>query len=1514
MSTPPGNPASPANEPPPPPAPLISPTGNTSVDALASAVNAGAQPFQQLGNPKANTLDRVTNVVIGAVGSLGALDQLLNTGMAMIPGANLVPGMPAAFIGVPHLGVPHAHAHPPSDGVPMPSCGVTIGSGCLSVLYGGMPAARVLDIGLAPTCGGLAPIFEICTGSSNTFIGGARAARMALDLTRHCNPLGVSGAGHAAQEAEKASALKRAMHIAGMAAPVASGGLTAADQAVDGAGAAAVEMTAAQTAADAIAMAMSNLMGKDPGVEPGMGTLIDGDASVLIGGFPMPDALAMLMLGWGLRKKAHAPEDAGEPKRTEQGECKGGHPVDVVRGTAENEFADYATVDAPAFKWERYYRSDWSERDGALGFGFRHSFQHELRVLRTRAIYVDGHAHAYTFRRGVAGRYEGIFAGYALQQQGTNRFVILYGSHSELTFERTSETHGSARLVRHVCDGAESTLRYADDGTLRHIEQSAQRDGRRRLVDFIYDAHGHVVQVRQTNAQGAVTCIARYRYDAAGCLTAATDALGASMTYGYDELRRMTRETDANGYSFYYRYGDDGRCVESVGQDGLWRILLDYQPGRTAVTQADGGKWTYLYDDARTVTHIIDPYGGAAERVTGTDGRIVEEVDAGGRVMRWLYDERGRHTGRMDEWGNMWPAWNGVQALPNPFAHRLPQTHLGLQWGEPAQHKVGNTILLPEAIERIVDDLPGRRVNACALKETRDASERLVTRIDECGKGEHFAYDSAGNVLEYRDKDGRGYRYGFASWNLCVSEEDPLGGTVSYRYTTQEKVSSVVDANGNESLYAYDLKNRIVGVTRHGMVRETYAYDGGDSLVEKRDGHGNWLLRFEVSECGLHRRRVLASGETHCFEYDERGNFTRASTDRADVRFTYDALGRCIADKRNGRGVEHKYIGARLAETTYFDRFAVRYESCGDGDMSIHVPGGAVHRLHQSADGKVLLRLANGMNRLYAYDPQGRCVARLTWSEGRAQDVHCAEYSYSATGELRCVIDSQKGRTEYRYDAAHRLVEESQDGWPVRRFEYDRGGNLVSTPSYPSIQCMEGNRLAAASRSLFRYDERNRLAEEIRAPEAHTVYRYNSMDLLVEVHWSDREEAWAAQYDGLCRRTASTIGAHRIDYYWDRDRLAAESRADGRLRLYVYPDEMALVPFLFIDYDSPQAPLDSGRVYYVVVNQVGLAEQIDDDECRTVWRARDIDPYGTVTVADHGEIEYNLRFPGHYYDAPTGLHYNRFRTYSPALCRYLQSDPVGQAGGVNLYAYTANPLVAVDIQGLKDCCGAPGNNHFDDCEHAGNGRAAERPPDRQKSKQQLDAERKDTSAQSFVTKGASKAGEIADDLHRQTDATGRGMCTACGDPEVGARVQNGQAKKQPQELDPRGEHLSGENMVALMEELGMPIKGHPADGDVVGRTNASHAEMLAGHDNQFYGREPNVIGISRPSCGMCRDWLRRHAQYTRVTHIVSDPEYQRIYHPDGTVDIYHSDGEYAGKVSSKVEPTATRQNYEGIPW
>ena len=68
-------------------------------------------------------------------------------------------------------------------------------------------------------------------------------------------------------------------------------------------------------------------------------------------------------------------------------------------------------------------------------------------------------------------------------------------------------------------------------------------------------------------------------------------------------------------------------------------------------------------------------------------------------------------------------------------------------------------------------------------------------------------------------------------------------------------------------------------------------------------------------------------------------------------------------------------------------------------------------------------------------------------------------------------------------------------------------------------------------------------------------------------------------------------------------------------------------------------------------------------------------------------VENPLRFPGQYFDAETGLHYNYHRYYDPLTGRYTQPDPIGFAGGdVNWYAYVGNnPINLIDVLGLSGC-------------------------------------------------------------------------------------------------------------------------------------------------------------------------------------------------------------------------------------
>jgi len=92
---------------------------------------------------------------------------------------------------------------------------------------------------------------------------------------------------------------------------------------------------------------------------------------------------------------------------------------------------------------------------------------------------------------------------------------------------------------------------------------------------------------------------------------------------------------------------------------------------------------------------------------------------------------------------------------------------------------------------------------------------------------------------------------------------------------------------------------------------------------------------------------------------------------------------------------------------------------------------------------------------------------------------------------------------------------------------------------------------------------------------------------------------------------------------------------------------------------------------------------------KVVWRAT-YEAFGKATVdedpdGDQVPVSLNVRFPGQYFDAESGLHYNYFRTYDPATGRYLEPDPIGQSGGVNLFVYAnSSPVDIADRLGLFD--------------------------------------------------------------------------------------------------------------------------------------------------------------------------------------------------------------------------------------
>ncbi len=266
----------------------------------------------------ANGISTVTGLLLNPQDMVKNMaEDMANEYLAKLtdPISKALPSFPAATLGSIAMGLPHAHvSHPPSGPPPAPPTplipmGPVMLGTCVQVLINGLPAARSGDMGFNPTCCGLPPMFEIITGSSKVFIGGARAARV-IDITYHCKSEAEEKNGPkktdiAPHSKPKGNAMPGPMSAIGYApqALSVSGDVIEADKANEEGDAAMAEalaisaaMNATQLAGDIVSEVAGALMGMDPCTPPGtLGAITTGSFNVLIGGFPMP--------GWGIVAK-----------------------------------------------------------------------------------------------------------------------------------------------------------------------------------------------------------------------------------------------------------------------------------------------------------------------------------------------------------------------------------------------------------------------------------------------------------------------------------------------------------------------------------------------------------------------------------------------------------------------------------------------------------------------------------------------------------------------------------------------------------------------------------------------------------------------------------------------------------------------------------------------------------------------------------------------------------------------------------------------------------------------------------------------------------------------------------------------------------------------------------------------------------------------------------------------------------------------------------------------------------
>lgn len=330
----------------------------------------------------------------------------------------------------------------------------------------------------------------------------------------------------------------------------------------------------------------------------------------------------------------------------------------------------------------------------------------------------------------------------------------------------------------------------------------------------------------------------------------------------------------------------------------------------------------------------------------------------------------------------------------------------------------------------------------------------------------------------------------------------------------------------------------------------------------------------------------------------------------------------------------------------------------------------------------------------YTYQLHGPVdTIAVTAADGAALDL---AYTYDAVLNVDTLTETRPAGSflhDYDYDEAHRLIERAQSpaglALPTSEgFAYDPAGNRED-PSDPALYAYDANNRIQASPGGFTYafDADGNIAS--RTDGATTeVYTYDKANRLRA--WSDGTTTASYLYDPFGRRIKKTVGGTDTWYLWDGDRLLAEYDAAGARQVrYAYAGGFAPLQVAYADGQGGE------DVYDVHTDHLDTPRLLTDDQQQVVWRAS-YEAFGTAAVdedpdGDGTDVTFNVRFPGQYLDAESGLHSNYHRYYSPELGRYLNADPVGQFGSslVSRTASVAPPLAP--MLGDQFLSGIPGH-------------------------------------------------------------------------------------------------------------------------------------------------------------------------------------------------------------------------------
>ena len=746
-----------------------------------------------------------------------------------------------------------------------------------------------------------------------------------------------------------------------------------------------------------------------------------------------------------------------------------------------------------------------------------------------------------------------------------------------------------------------------------------------------------------------VNDVTSYTYDAQGRIATVTDPLGHVTSYDtYDMYGNPGRSTDPNGVVSAMTYTPEGWPLtitrDSTGTPSTTTLTYDAIGNVTQSKDADGVTTTYTYDDAGRVTDITDAVGNRIHYTLDVAGnRLKEETfDSTNTLKRTVsrtYNTLSQLLTVVDAFNRTILSYNysdGYDAAGNPV-HSSDAAGIQRKRGYDALHRLVSTI----------DNYNGTDT---ATKDTQSVS----------------SYDASDHLEGVGDPDGLNTIYSYNGLDDLKSVQSPDTGTTSYIYDAAGNITQRTDAKGVASTSTYDALNRRTATTYSDTsLNVAYLYDEPNSTTGCANSYPIGRLT-----------RIVESAVTTTYCYDSRGNVLQKRQTQGSqidtISYSYSLAGRLVSTLTPS-GTSVQYVRDVLGRISGVTVLPSGVTGAGAGNVVSNItylPFGPVTS-YTLGNGQTITRTYDAnyavtdvvspvLNLHFVRDAMGN-VAALGNSRGASPAIET--YSYDPLYRLTSVSDSSDTAIEaYTYSRTGDRLSKTGSGLATGAYGYQANTHwLTSIGNGARTYDANGNTIGSANSGEtygYGYNGRNRLTVLQRNGQTVATYAYNAAGQRIAKTASlPQSVAERFTYDEGSQLTGE-YGSTNRDYIWLGD-----------------------IPVALVDTSGIASTIN-----YVHADGLNTPRIVTDALGAILWGwGLQGNPFGEQSPTTPTGYVFNLRFPGQYYDAESGLANWGFRSYAASVGRSVQSDPTGLLGGQwSTYAYVdSRPLTRIDPLGLR---------------------------------------------------------------------------------------------------------------------------------------------------------------------------------------------------------------------------------------